>query len=47
MAQVKARHRKDTIDGLIGLCRDHLDVEIYDGTLSAESRNREWRLRPR
>jgi transposase len=21
------------IDGLIGLCRDHLDVEIYDGTL--------------
>lgn len=21
------------IDGLIGLCRDHLDLEIYDGTL--------------
>jgi transposase len=21
------------LDGLIGLCRDHLDVEIYDGTL--------------
>ena len=21
------------LDGLIGLCRDHLDLEIYDGTL--------------
>src|SRR5262249_28286745 len=21
------------VDGLIGLCRDHLDLEIYDGTL--------------
>jgi hypothetical protein len=24
---------RNGLDGLIGLCRDHLDVEIYDGTL--------------